>query len=491
MKKFAYVSLALLIASTGFAQEGLLGPPVENHEAAGVEVLVGDTWLFPSAVDNGDYWEPFTDIFGVDGTIAIIAGAWPEGIDSQAMNAQVAFIDMEGNVIERWAWIQDDGQPYKDYNFNEVRTTGNPPRIAVDRRKNGTKRYIVGQEGTPYMYDEFSSDNRWEGDFIYTSQVAVVQINELNPDNTVSKVTNVFDPIYGVSGIAGNQGGQQIRFGGDLTSLSNGNFVTVPEDRARGVVDTGNGAVATIFTQDGTLVKAPFNASIEGNAHEIWSNVTSFNNGWVVRLGGKLNVWSNAGDPLYVLDQATFCSVEDRGRGDDKRIAGSLEHGFVYFSGRNPDNDVSLSRVDVTQSSADNPVGAKEILVNNLDYWDLNVFNRVECAVDEFNNSAVCFDETFSSENAQVVCAIFNSDMEPVTPIFFAFEQHDWLGGGEFGGYTNKEVNVSMDNQRIVIAADAVMADPAGGMTPREQTFCIVLKNPLAQEVPVREWTVY
>jgi len=36
-----------------------------------------------------------------------------------------------------------------------------------------------------------------------------------------------------------------------------------------------------------------------------------------------------------------------------------------------------------------------------------------------------------------------------------------------------------------------IIADPAGGLTPKEQTFVTVFKNPLEQEVPVRDWTVY
>ncbi len=491
MKRFGYVGLALLITSVGFAQ-GTLGPPVENHAAAGVDVLLADTWLFPIDIDNGSYWEPDTEIFGVDGTIAIIAGTWPDGVYSSAMTAKVAFIDMEGNVNERWAWIADNGTPYSAWTINDSRTDGNPPVITVDTRKNGTKRFMVGQESTPWMYDEFTSaPNRWAGTFAYDNQTACVQIQNLNADGTTSKVTNVFDPIYMAGGIAGAQAGSQIRFGGEVRSLSNGNFLVIPEDRAKGVVTDGNGAVAGIFTQDGANVKVAFNAKIEGGASDIWSNVASFNGGWVARLQGKMNVWNNDGTPRYVLDQTTFSSITDAGRGDGLRIKGNVAHTTVYFGGVNPDGYVSMSRVDLGQSSEGTAVGAKEFLINNDEFWDVSVMDRADVAVDEYNNSIIVWDEKFSSENPQVVGVIFDSDLNPVTPVFYAFQQHDWWGGGGFSGFTNYEVNTSMDNHRIVVAANGVFANPAGGMTPKEQTFCIVYKNPQEQEVPVREWTVY
>jgi len=488
MKKFGYVVLALLITSVGSTQ-GTLGPPEEGYPD-NVQVLLAETWLFPIDIDNGEYWEPDTEIFGVDGTIAIIAGAWPDGVYSDAMNAKVAFIDMEGNITEHWAWITDAGDPYSWASINDCRTDGNPPVITVDTRKNGTKRFMVGQEATPFFYDEFNSDGRWKGKFAYDKQTACVQIQELKPDGTTSKVTNVFDPIYMKGGIAGAQAGAQIRFGGEVRCLSNGNFVVVPEDRVKGVVPDGNAAVAGIFTQDGTPVKTAFNAKIEGGAAEIWSNVAAFNDGWVVRLQGVMNVWNNDGTPRYTLDQSTFSTVTDRGRGDEQRIKGNLAHTTVYLAATNVDGYLSMSRVDLGKSSTDIAVGAKEVILNNDDYFVPRMFGYADCAVDEYNNSVIVAHESFSTQNPQVVCVIFDSDLNPVTPFFYVFQSHDWWNGS-FTGYVTKEANVSMDNHRIAIAADGIIADPAGGLTPKEQTFVTVFKNPLEQEVPVRDWTVY
>jgi hypothetical protein len=182
--------------------------------------------------------------------------------------------------------------------------------------------------------------------------------------------------------------------------------------------------------------------------------------------------------------------VTDRGRGDEQRIKGNLAHTTVYLAATNVDGYLSMSRVDLGKSSTDIAVGAKEVILNNDDYFVPRMFGYADCAVDEYNNSVIVAHESFSTQNPQVVCVIFDSDLNPVTPFFYVFQSHDWWNGS-FTGYVTKEANVSMDNHRIAIAADGIFADPAGGLTPKEQTFVTVFKNPLEQEVPVRDWTVY
>jgi hypothetical protein len=156
MKNAFLVATMMLFALGAFAVEGDL--PF-SHEDAGVEILVPDTVLFKSDVAMGKYWEPFTDIFG-DGTIIIIAGAYPEGMTS-GMNAKVAFIGTDGSISEHWAFYNDAGEPYTG-EFNEARKDGNPPRVAADRRPGGTL-YVTGEESTPHLYEGFDSNCRSPG----------------------------------------------------------------------------------------------------------------------------------------------------------------------------------------------------------------------------------------------------------------------------------------------------------------------------------------
>ncbi|MBN2325735.1 MAG: hypothetical protein JXR73_01185 [Candidatus Omnitrophica bacterium] len=475
--------LCLVGLSSGIAQDY----PVD-HDAAGVTVVVPDTWIFQVDIDNGTYWEPFTDIFG-DGTIAVIANTHPE--EGQGMNAKVAFIDpSSGEVQEYWAFYTDAGDPWKGP-FNEKRTDGNPARIAVDRRPGGT-RYMVAMETTPYLYDEFNSEDRWYQGFAYDDRVATVQIFNKTADGPVP-ITNVIDPIYQSFENFDAQFGQQMRYGGDIRFLSNGNILTCPEDRTKNIVEGGTAAIATIFNgETGEVIKPAWNASGDGLAHEIWSNVAAFNGGFVIRSQAIFSVYDNDGNLQYYFNQDAFSTITDTGRGDDTRIAANINGNYVYYAGKGPEGDVVLSRFDaVATTSGDDLQGVKEVNVNELDYLFGDTFKRAEAAVDELGNVCVVFDDTSTTGTEQTIARIFNSDMEPVTPSFFAFQYHD-VNGPDDMGYHSHEPNVSMDNQHIVIAANGISWDEEfQGVTPGEQTFFIVLENPLKEETAVSHWELH
>ena len=442
-----------------------------DHETASVTVLIPDHWFFPVEIDNGQYWEPFTDIFG-DGTIAIAAGTYSEGQVPDTMNCGVAFIHTDGSIEEYWGFYADDGTPWTA-NFNEYRVIGNPPRIGCDRRPGGT-RYIVGQQASPFMYNEFNTDGRWTGSFAYDNEVAAVQLfnkTATGPD----PITRVLDPIYMTGNIAGAQNQAPMRFGGELRSLSNGNFVVVPEDRTGNLV-AGRAAIATVFNgETGEVINGPFVGTGDGSARAIWSNVAAFNGGFVIRASGLLTVYDNDGNMRYMLDQGEFTTVADFARGDATRITGSNGSNYVYIFGKDHNEDMVLSRFDAVNSSQGNIVGINEVRVNE----EAGSFGRAELAVDDFDNVCVAWEILFS-ENKQIVARIFNSNMDPVTPTFFAFIHHDAADSGEQMGFLSHESNVSMDNERIIIAANGITKDPdTGQLTPGEQTFAIVLENPL------------
>jgi hypothetical protein len=459
-----------------------------NTEAAGVEVLVADTWIFQSIDDNGKYWEPFTDIFG-DGTILVGANTHPD--EEAGMNMKVAFVDpLTGEVQEFWAFYSDTGEPFIG-NFNEKRQDGNPARVAADRRPGGT-RYIVGMEATPYLYDEMNSGDRWYVGFDYDDRVGAVQIFN-KTDNGPVPITNCFDPIYQAYENTGLQGGQQMRYGGDMRFLSNGNIVTCIEDRTKNIVTDGNGAVATIFNgETGAVVKEPWNAAGDEAAHSIWSNVAAFNGGFVVRSEAIFTVYDNDGVMKYFFEQGAFSTVTNTGRGDDVRICANINNDFVYFAGKGEAGDIVLSRFNaVATTSGDDLQGVNEIFVNEIDFM-FESFSRAEAAVDENGNVCVVFDDTSTTGTEQTVARIFNSDMEPATPSFFAFQNHDGLDAADLKGFQTHQPNVTMTNEYIVIAADGLTWDEEiSDLSSAEQTFFTVLANPLKQTTSVSNWEIH
>lgn len=486
-RKLWYAVICAAICASLSAMQVIAQDEVElplSHEDAGVEVLVPETIFFKSTVGMGTYWEPFTDIFG-DGTVAVIAGAYPEG-QTSGFNAKVAFIGMDGSIQEFWAFYADNGQPYTG-DFNEARKDGNPPRIATDRRPGGT-RYMVGMESTPYMYNEFLSDNRWDQSFIYTGrQIGAVQLFNKTASGP-QKITNVIDPVYGTGAFTGDQS-NQMRFGGEIRFLSDGNVVVVVEDR-NNVAFPFQAAVATIFNgETGEVIKEPFNGAADEASHSIWSNVAPFKGGFAIRTEGIVSLWNNDGTLRHgPIAQEEWTMVTDKGRGDDIRIAGSINGDFIYILGKNPDGDMVVSSLNCVTGEAD-----REVVVNELNLWEFGNFGRGDLAVDSRGNICVSYvyrDKEQTSQE-QVVARILDSNLEPVGGTFFAFQNFERWNDPDIQGFTSKEVNVSMDDNRIVIAANGVTLDPeTNALTPPEHTFAIVLKNPFGA-TSVDNWEVH
>ncbi len=453
-----------------------------THEEAGVTVLIPDTLFFNEDVDMGKYWEPFTDVLG-DGTLALVAGAYPDG-QTSGMNMKVAFFNTDGSIEEYWGFYGDGGDPYTA-NLNEARQSGNPPRIATDRRP-GQTRYAVGIESTPYLYDEFQGNDRWDQAFLYTeNQIAAFQLFNLTPDGP-DPITNVLDPVYGQGDIEGFQN-NQMRYGGDMRFLSDGNLVVVVEDRNE-VFYAGRAAVGTLYDgETGEVIKGPFNAAGDDSSHSIWSNMAPFDGGFAVRTEGIMTLYNNAAEVQHVVEQAEWTTVADTGRGDGTRIASTITSDYVYILGNDDIGDMKLSRINAQTGEAD-----KEVTANEIELWDIGTFGRGELAIDELGNICVAYVLTSEPANEQVVARIFDENMEPVTPTFLAFVNSERYDAETIQGFMSKEVNVSMNNQRIMIAADGVTLDPnTNDLTPAEQTFAVVLENPLMDETPIADWELY
>jgi len=484
MKK-GILLLAFLI---GFGSVCMAQNIPAERSTTSVKEVIPDTWLFQVAINNGSYWEPYSDIFG-DGTLLICGNTYPDG-QTSGMNMKVAFADPKtGKVSEYWAFYTDAGKPFTGP-FNEKRQDGNPGRVAADNRTGGTH-YIVSMESTPYLYDEFNTGDRWFKNFDYDDRVGTVQIFDKTTAGP-SPITNAIDPIYMPGNLAGAQNGAQMRYGGDVQFLSNGNILVVVEDRTKNVVTGGNAAVGSIFNgQTGALIKGPFNAAGDDAAHEIWSNICAFKGGFCVRACDVFTVFDNDGNIKYWFKQDAFSTVSEKGRGDSVRIGSNINCNYVYFAGKDSAGDMVVSRFDaLATTSGDNLQGTLEIFANETEYAP-NTFDRADIGVDGSGNFCVVYDDSYASSTSQTVARIFNNKMEPLTPTFFAFNYHDGYTG-DVNGYQSYESNVTMSDRYILIAANGITWDAANNnLTASEQTFFIALQNPFWTDTPVQEWFLY
>lgn len=183
------------------------------------------------------------------------------------------------------AFFADNGTPFKG-EINASRQNGNPGRVAGDKRP-GAVNFISGAEASPHLYDEFNSGNRWTGGFdrLSDGRYGTVQTFKLDPATLAqTSLSKAQDSANGRLTSGAAPGNQISRFGGDVLGLSNGNFVSVVEDRSLVRRTDGNCAVATIFAPDGSVVKESWKVA-DG---DLWSNVAAFSGGFAVRVAGKL-----------------------------------------------------------------------------------------------------------------------------------------------------------------------------------------------------------
>lgn len=455
-------------------------------EDAGVTVIVAGAVVIDQGVAKNSYWEPFTDIFG-DGTIAVVGGV--HGLDEagavipDTFNSKIAILRPGSSVFEEyWAFYDDAGNPYTG-NFNTKRPSGNPPRIACDRRS-GTLRYCVGQEATPWEFEAFTLD-RWFEPFLFDERHAACQLFELTPSGP-QPITTVFDALYG--GIDGEQGGSHMRFGGDMRFLSNGNVVICPEDRSSNTID-GTAAVAAIYNgATGARITAPFVGNGLGVARDIWSNLAAFDGGFMIRNSGTLTTFDNEGNVVLTLGLADVSIVADMGRADGSRIGASIHGQHVYLAGKDSLGDVYLTKINAISGEK---VG--EVLVSEEFFIDLEAdFDSVDVGVDANENVVVSYSGAVgaSAPNRDALARIFDSDLNPVTPTFYAFNNHNTAAEGDLGN-RGAEGNCSMDTERIVIAMNGVLIDPVSGdpLCVGESTIVTVLESPFS--VSVSDWEIH
>ena len=493
----------------GNAPKRLLGARISNPAAAGLSILVSDRKMFDNYItDQSSAWEPYTCAFG-DGTLAL--GTNTEASDDAGQTTErgvAAFFNTDGTVVESDGFFTEAGDPWTTNN-DIARITGNPPRIAGDKRlpsEGGTNQYLFGNECTPWAFPGLFAS--FGSGFDYNLQVACVQILAKTAGGAAFLGSPLIDPIYGNA----TEGGQPTpglheslgttRFGGEIRALSNGNFVVVVHDR---LVPQGNAANTTIVDAQsgsptfGQVIVGPFNANpIDPNRSTgIWSNVAAFDGGFAVRPangatsangyntigfwdndGNLLGTWeaivrSNPSDPLAPADGNTT-SVTNWG-GSATSIDSDIRSNFIYLAGPGTDAEGYQEGVYVTKIDAQTFQTVKEAYVSDTIKTHVQ---RVEVCSDLADNVFVCWSDAGSNNGLyQIIGRLYDSNLNPVTEPFLCFANSE-IGPESSNGFNLIHPSCAMTDTRILVTGRA--GAPSAALDIEDnQPMAIVFENPL------------
>ncbi len=499
-KTLSLIALCAVIAVPAFCQTRNANP-----QAVGLDVLIPDAVAFGFDWDNKANWEPYADVLG-DGSLIFVCGTYDAEGNDGTERPGVVVIRPDLTVQEFAGFYADDGTPYEGH-VDTVRADGNPPQIGGDKRP-GMTRYAVGTESTPYNFDEFNSDGRWKND--YLDHFYCVQIIELT-ENGAQKITNVIDPFYGEQeGLAVGKG----RTGG-VAGLSNGNFACVVEDRGSLTSATGKAPVLSIIDGNtGAIIKGPFLARDDDPNTDGWDGITSFDGGFAFRVNGadtSIEFFDNEGnlqaeweqfsnDGLESIPLTEFTdfttSITHGGRGDGNHINSSIGSKFVFYTGKgvdldgNPDSFPYLVKIDTETGQT-----VKEALVNELEevgdeYMNWAQADRVSLGVDENDNVTVVWsDKANSMGGRQVLARVFNSDLEPVTETFLAFQNSELEPNLGMETY-HPQCAMSKVGILITCRSDNVPTEDGSDILPANTHLFTVIENPLA-ETGIEDWAIH
>ena len=499
----------MLTASATQAVDFVIG----GLETTTMTRIVPDKIIFPFTNGLGSLgnWEPYASVLG-DSTFLITANTFAEGSDIH-QRSRVAFQPAAGGPnSEGDTFFADDGTPFTTQ-INASRQNGNPPRVAGDTRP-GAVNFMTGAEASPHAFisgaHSFGSDNRWNLGFTrpVNGRYGTVQTFSLNPGTLAQTLlSKAQDSAYGRDTTGGTALAQISRFGGHIVGLDNGNFASVVEDKTAILTGVGDGAVVTIFAPDGTVVTERFLAAPGSQ----WSNVAPFKGGFCVRTAGILHFYDNAGTEIGTgVDQNTAVDdfdssvlFNDRGRGDDSRIAGHINSPYVFMAQkRGPDVFLAAwdSRLVATGSGF-----VAEINVNELEPalggTDTNTFtptaaSRVNLAVDALNRVTVATGYTLSAPNpeylTQVGARVMRLNTSGASPVF-SYLTHSFVVFVNASTNVNNTARsitptVAMTTKQICIAAKGsvnMANNPnAASDSPNESNYYTVFSHPDPQEDP-------
>ncbi|HNQ87865.1 MAG TPA: hypothetical protein PKM73_04445 [Verrucomicrobiota bacterium] len=425
-------------------------------ESVGLQRIVPDTPIALSTLNALGNWEPYASVLG-NSAFLIEANTFAKGFEAPSPDGKQRFVvalqpvdGKAGKTVE--AFATDDGVPYDSW-MNASRQNGNPGRVAGDKRP-GAMNYMAGAEASPHVLDAnlFNKDGRWSLglDRGPDSRYGCVQTYALDLATlTPTALCDVQDSANGrlTSGTAYSEAS---RFGGELAALSNGNFVSVVEDRSR-TRATENCTVATIFAPDGTVVKDSFVVA----KSDIWSNVAAYKDGFAVRCKPAdgsatrvLHLFDNAGNPTGTIAQTTSGESFDTGRGDGTRIAGHINSPYVFLAGKvTTATTIKLVAWDTRDQSLVAVADVSEPAFTGAP-------DRVNLAVDALNRVTVGWvsqPEGYESQQVAARVMVLNEGAKTITPLTASFLP--FINAAKTGGIRSVQMSVAMTTRQICIAA--------------------------------------
>jgi hypothetical protein len=500
--KWSLFLILLVATAPAFAQAPKAGPA-----SVGLTVVVHDREMFANGLQNASNWEAYTSAFG-DGTLALATNTEAEATEGTERGV-VAFFNADGTVVETDGFFTDAGAAWTGNN-DGARTDGNPPRIGADKRPGGTK-YVFGNESTPWIEPGLFPSYVASG-FSYNAQVASVQLlNKVG--NTPTPIGKVLDPINGklTTGAQDNQ----MRFGGEIRGLSNGNFAVVVDNRDTAfgnafygspvrtypfaIIDQNTGLV-TVGPLSGNQVPLDPNVNSGG-----WSNLAAYKDGFAIRNqdnSSTIDFWDNNGTALGTWDRTLVrtdpaeplapangknTSISDNS-GGSSRIDSHINSNYIYWAAKGVGSDGTPNTgVYVTKIDARTRATVKEAMVNNT---FVAAPDRVNVCSDKNDNVFVCWSDSSNTGKKQIIGRAYDANLDPITDAFLVFEHSD-LGPDEVVGFAVKHPSCSMVDYRVLVTGR--IDNDAGGVESLELLsnahYAVVFQLP--SPASVDGWTQY
>jgi len=449
-------------------------------ESVGLTRIVSDTPVINPGADALGNWEPYASVLGTS-TFLIEANTFAQDSSDQ-QRFVVALQPAAGGAAKLGeAFFTDKGVPFKG-NINASRQNGNPGRVGGDKRP-GAVNFITGAEASPHVLDEFNTNGRFTGGFdrLGDGRYGTVQTFKLDPTTLVQTPLSFAQDSANGRVKSGTAPGNQIsRFGGDVLGLSNGNFVSVVEDRSLVLRPDGNAAVATIFGPDGSIVKESFKVA-DG---DLWSNVAAFNGGFAVRVASKLYFYNNAGELQgEPVPQSTCGENFDGGRGDGTRLGAHINQPYVYLVGR------VVNSTAVRVAAWDARTREFAVIADVSEGGFRADADRANIDVDGLGRFTVAWVSKPDGYEAQQIAArVFETDVatktiKPLTASFLPF-----VNAAPQGGIRSVGMSVAMTTKQILVAAKGEInlknKPELGADSPREINFYTVISHPAPKDDP-------
>ncbi len=464
-------------------------------ESVGLTRIVPDKAIIVPQNDALGNWEPNASVLGTS-TFLIEGNTFADGFDLPSPDGRQRFVvalqpvdGALGKTVE--GFYNDAGAPYKG-EINGSRQNGNPGRVAGDKRPNA-KTYVVGAEASPHNFVEFNSGNRWATGYDRMTAAGVIsRYGTVQPFTldlgslTPTPLIKAFDSATGRQTSGQVESDQNTRFGGDVAFLSNGNFVSLVEDRSKLIRPEGNAAVATIFKADGTLVKESFKVA-DGDQ---WANLAAFKGGFAVRNGSDFYLFDNDGNATGKFSQNSAGAAFNSGRGDGTRIASHINSPYVFLFGQPTGDSVMKLAVWDTRSPD------RFALFDASEPAFAGGFDRANLAVDALNRITVSWvSKPDGYEQQQIAARVLalNGDtmtITALTPSFLAF-----INAAKTGDIRSVGMSIAMTTKQICVSAKGeinLQNKPANGAfinvntggPLREINFYTVFSHPAPAEDP-------